>query len=84
MKGKDGAKIRASLRNAEPVKDLPLKANDVYPQKAPKQSMPPSLLMALPPLPKELDYRIVGRDLVLHDVDTDLVVDFIPGVLPDL
>ena len=44
--------------------------------------MPPSLLMALPQLPRELDYRIVGRDLVLHDVNADLVVDIIPNALP--
>ena len=82
MKGTKGAKIRTSLRHAEPVKPLPLKVNESYPENLPKQSMPPSLLMALPQLPRELDYRIVGRDLVLHDVNADLVVDIIPNALP--
>src|SRR5918993_408752 len=42
-------------------------------------TMPPSLLLVLPPLPKELEYRIVGRNLILRDVDASLVLDYIPG-----
>jgi hypothetical protein len=46
------------------------------------QSTPPSLLLNLPPLPKELEYRIVGRELVLHDTAPGIIVDFIPNVVP--
>ena len=42
----------------------------------------PSVLAALPPLPEELDYRFVGRDLVLIDVPANLVVDVLENVLP--
>jgi hypothetical protein len=45
-------------------------------------TMPPSLLAALPRLPKELEYRIVGSYLVLRDVDAALVLDFIPAAVP--
>jgi hypothetical protein len=45
-------------------------------------TMPPSLLAVLPPLPRELEYRIVGRHLVLRDVDASLVLDYIAGVVP--
>jgi len=37
----------------------------------------PCVLVALPPLPEELQYRIVGRDLVLVDVHANLVVDIL-------
>ena len=42
---------------------------------------PPPVLAALPPLPDELQYRFVGRDLVLVDVDASIVLDILPGVI---
>ncbi len=45
-------------------------------------TMPPSLLAVLPRLPKELEYRIIGRFLVLRDVDAALIVDYIPDLIP--
>ena len=80
--GRQGAKVRASLRRAEPVDGVPLRVNQVYPNKAPLQSTPPSLLLKLPPLPKELQYRLVGRNLVLLDVVPKIIVDFIPDAIP--
>jgi hypothetical protein len=52
------------------------------PVSTPMATMPPSLLSVLPPLPKELEYRILGRYLVLRDVDASLVLDYIPGAVP--
>lgn len=43
---------------------------------------PPTLLMHLPLLPKELQYRIVGSTLVLYDMSSDLIVDFMPNAVP--
>jgi hypothetical protein len=42
----------------------------------------PALLAVLPPLPEELEYRFVNRDLVLLDVHADLVVDILSDALP--
>ncbi len=44
-------------------------------------TMPPALLKVLPPLPKELEYRIVGRYLILRDVDASLILDYIPAAV---
>jgi len=82
LAGRDGRKIRVSLRHAEPLPALPLQVNQVYPQGLPLQSTPPTLLLNLPPLPKELGYRIVGRNLVLHDIVPNVIVDFIPDAIP--
>ena len=82
FQGPDAAKIRASLRNAEPVSNIPLQVNAVYPERLPLQSTPPSVLMNLPELPPELDYRIVGHDLVLRDVGGNIIVDFITSAIP--
>ena len=80
--GPEGPKIRASLRRAEPVRGIALKVNAAYPAALPRQSTPPTLLLNLPRLPKELEYRIVGRNLALHDTVTNLIVDFIPNAIP--
>jgi hypothetical protein len=80
--GPKGEKVRASLRHAEPVKPLNLQVNETYPEGVPLQSTPPSLLLDLPKLRPEVEYRIVGRDLVLRDVKANLIVDFISNVIP--
>src|SRR5579864_7879904 len=79
---RQGKKIRASLKHAEPVHGLSLQVNQVYPQGIPLQSTPPTLLLNLPTLPKELEYRIVGHNLVLYDSVPNVVVDFISDAIP--
>jgi len=44
--------------------------------------MPPTLLREFPDLPKDLAYRIIGRALVLQDLKTNLIVDYIRNALP--
>jgi hypothetical protein len=78
---KDAARIKKSLRRAEPVR-LKLRVNDVYPANVPLQSTPPSLILSLPKLPPELEYRITGHDLVIRDIEANLVVDFTTGAIP--
>jgi hypothetical protein len=56
--------------------------NRTYPADAALPTAPPLLLMNLPRLPDNLQYRFVGRDVVLLDGDLQLVVDYIPNVLP--
>lgn len=79
--GGSAARVKESLKSAEPVQ-LPLRVNDSYPANVPLQSTPPTLLMNLPRLPEELEYRIVGRSLVLRCVKGNLIVDFVPNILP--
>lgn len=83
LEGPEASRIRTSLRHAEPVQQIPLQVNQSYPKGVPLQSTPPSLLLNLPRLPKELQYRIVGHDLVLYDVNANLIVDFIPHAIPE-
>ncbi len=58
------------------------KVHQRFPLAEPMGTMPPSLLAALPPLPKSLEYRIIGQYLVLRDVEAALIIDFIPAVIP--
>ena len=81
MQGADATRVKGSLKSAEPVQ-LRLRVNDHYPADAPLQTTPPTLLMNLPKLPEELEYRLVGRSLVLRCVKGNLIVDFIPNIMP--
>jgi len=42
---------------------------------------PHTILEALPELPDELQYRFVGLDLILLDVDANLIVDILPAAV---
>jgi hypothetical protein len=77
-----GSEIRASLRHAEPVRGLSLKVNQAYPPALALQSTPPTLLLDLPRLPPDIEYRIVGRELILLDTAANLIVDLLPDALP--
>jgi hypothetical protein len=84
MSGQEGAKIRISLAHAEPGASTNLKVNGVYPDGdgRPLQSVPPTLLLNLPVLPKGLEYCIAGKTLALRDTSANLVVDLLPNALP--
>ena len=61
---------------------LRLAVNASYPEGVPLSTMPPNLLTKLPQLPRDLEYRFVGKDLVLRDVTANLFVDFVRDVIP--
>ena len=56
--------------------------NETFPWAA-GNAMPPLVIRALPSLPAELEYRLVGPDLILIDIDANLVVDILRDALVD-
>jgi hypothetical protein len=62
-----------------PVPAVALRVNMPWPEHISFGFVPSQLLFALPPLPAELQYRIIGRSLVLWDHHANLIVDFLPG-----
>lgn len=67
------------------VDELPAFApqvNQTYPSDFPLATFPAKLLKRLPELPPDLEYRFVARHLILRDVPANLIVDFVPDVLP--
>ena len=46
--------------------------------------MCPAMLRRLPELPPELEYRFVGRDLVLIDIPGSVVVDVLRDAVPTI
>jgi hypothetical protein len=78
--GPGGKETKNRIKDEGPAA-IPLKVNAEYPEKAALPTVPPKLLASLPQLPKDLEYRIVGHDLILRDVHANLIVDFIPHAI---
>lgn len=58
--------------------------NTVYPTTLALATFPAGLLRKLPDLPPELEYRLVGRSLILRDVKANLIVDILRDVVPTI
>jgi hypothetical protein len=74
---------RTTIRQGEPLKTIRLRVNEPYPDGLPYTTLPPTLLLKFPKLPDQVAYRIVGRELVLLDVEANLVIDRIPDIFPE-
>jgi len=83
FKGQEKKEIReiALAPEGAPVR-VPLKINYTYPDKNEFTEMPASVLLVLPQLPREVQYRFVRRSLVLLDRESNIIVDFITDALP--
>jgi hypothetical protein len=73
--------VLADIDDEEPTVKTP-SIHLRFPAASQMATMPPALLAALPELPKELEYRIIGSYLVLRDVDAALILDYIPSAVP--
>lgn len=62
--------------------EVPFKINGEYPKEAPQSTVPPDVLKALPPLPEELQYRIVGKHLILLCIEGNLIIDYMLNAIP--
>ena len=81
FKGTDRAQLRETILEADTA-GVPLKVNYPYPETKELTQIPPTLLLKLPQLPKEVKYRFVGRNLLLVDTDNGLIIDYTVNALP--
>jgi hypothetical protein len=80
FKGEDGRDAKAVIRDdAPPVSPL-LKINSKYAAES-FPSVPSKVLLNLPRLPNELEYRIVDGHLILLDVDANIIVDYMANII---
>ena len=79
-----GVKDMLAIVEDENAVHAPARVNAAYPAGRSIPLMPTCVLMALPPLPPELQYAFVGRDLILRDLHAGLIVDIVPGAIPTI
>jgi len=78
---KEELKENTEERKEEGGKPVVLKVNATYPTDTPLPTTPPQVLMNLPKLPEQLEYRIVGKNLIMRDVEANIIVDFVPNAI---
>ena len=71
-----------AIMQEDKVGTVPFKINGPYPDTKPLATAPPNLLEALPPLPKDIDYRFVGRHLILRDSRANMIIDYMLNAIP--
>lgn len=80
LRGTDGANVRGAIFDDAPPPQKIVVMTE-YPTGAPVATVPAQVLELLPVLPKELEYRFVGTDLILFDVSAYLMVDVVPNAI---
>ena len=80
LKGAEGRATKAAIQEDVPS-NVQFKVNATYPEKEALPTMPPNLLANLPQLPEDLEYRIIGKHLILRDVHANIVIDYIPNAI---
>lgn len=81
FKGADRRELLKAVLEAD-NKGVPLRINYPYPEDKELLEMPPTLLLQLPQLPKQVKYRFVGRNMLLVDRENTLIVDYMTNALP--
>jgi hypothetical protein len=81
FQGKDRQELRKKIFETE-VQGVVLRVNYTYAESAEFSEMPATLLAKLPALPKEVRYRFVGRNMLLVDRESNVIIDFMPDALP--
>ncbi|HKS28757.1 MAG TPA: hypothetical protein VJS44_13110 [Pyrinomonadaceae bacterium] len=73
--------LREEIMEAETT-GVAIKVNYTYPESKELTQIPPTLLLKLPQLPKQVKYRFVGRHMLLVDRENGLIVDYMLNALP--
>jgi hypothetical protein len=81
FKGKDMQELRKMVLEAD-TKGVPLRINYPYPDNKELVEMPPTLLLKLPQLPKQIRYRFVNRHMLLVDRENGLIIDYMVDAVP--
>ena len=81
FKGQERLELRKTVLEAE-TQGVPIRVNYPYPASKEQVEMPPTLLLKLPTLPKQVKYRFVGRQLLLVDRENTLIIDYMTDALP--
>lgn len=82
FKGAERQEIRKELLVEAENKGVPVRVNYPYPETQELLEMPPTLLLRLPQLPKQVKYRFVRANLLLVDRENGLIIDFMTNALP--
>ena len=76
-----GPETKAAIRDDNPG-TIPFKVNGAYPEKETLSTVPPNVLQVLPKLSPDIEYRFVGKHLILRDSRANLIIDYMLDAIP--
>jgi hypothetical protein len=80
--GPEGKALKDTVLDENPA-GMNLTVNMRYPDTVPVSTMPPEVLQTLPKLAEDMEYRFVGRHLILLDAHAHVIADFVPNAIPE-
>jgi hypothetical protein len=83
VKGPEGRENKAAVADDVP-ENVPFKVLGEYPKQQTVSTVPPDILMSLPTIQEnaQVQYRFVGKHLVLYDARANLIMDYIFNAIP--
>ena len=80
--GPEGKALKATVMDENPA-GMKLTVNMRYPDTVPVSTMPPEVLQTLPKLAEDMEYRFIGRHLIILDAHAHVVADFVADAIPE-
>jgi hypothetical protein len=81
FEGPEGRQLMASILDENPA-GMKVSVNMRYPDTVPISTVPPEVLQTLPELSEDMEYRFIGRHLILLDTHAHLIADYIDNAMP--
>jgi|RhiMethySRZTD1v2_1073278.scaffolds.fasta_scaffold00291_29 hypothetical protein len=83
LKGDEGVENKHVLKeDRPPASKIPFEINGEYPKDQPLSTVPPDMLKVLPMLPENVQYRFVGKHLLLYCTRGNLIIDYMLNAIP--
>jgi hypothetical protein len=83
VKGPEGKENKNAVADDVPEK-VPFKVLGEYPKQETVSTVPPDILLSLPTMPEnaQVQYRFVGKHLILYDARANIIMDYIFHAIP--
>ena len=81
LKGPEGAENRNAIKDDVP-EQVPFRIDGEYPKQETVSTVAPDVLLHLPALPDNVQYRFVGKHFILYDARANTVIDYFLNAIP--
>jgi hypothetical protein len=81
LKGPEGTENKNAIKDDVPAR-VPFQINGEYPKQETVSTVAPDVLLSLPALPDNVQYRFVGKHMILYDARANTIIDYFLNAIP--
>jgi hypothetical protein len=81
LKGPEGTENKNAIKDDLPEK-VPFQIDGEYPKEETVSTVAPDVLLSLPALPDDVQYRFVGKHMILYDARANTIIDYFLNAIP--